>query len=188
MQNHIKMTKSFLQLLTKLESSIDTSNGSENVRIIGEEGGGGSGGDREGGGCVGGGCGGGGGGDRKDGDRGGGDCDGGGRGDSECTGSEVKGSLNISCSDIDNIYIQLTHKDELISKLKEIIVCKNDKITALIKDIKEVKQRNDYLEAKIIELTKTIKLLHDNIDHDTLIIDTTIDTTMDTTRIQQWTQ
>jgi len=145
MQNHIKMTKSFLQLLTKLESSIDTSNSSEKVRVIGEEGGRGG--------------------------RGGGGCDGGGCGDSECTGSEVKGSLNISCSDIDNIYIQLTHKDDLISKLKEIIVCKNDKITALIKDIKEVKQRNDYLEAKIIELTKTIKLLHDNIDHDTLVID-----------------
>jgi hypothetical protein len=185
MQNHIKMTKSFLQLLTKLESSIDTSNSSEKVRVIGEEGGGGSGGDRGGsdrGGSDREGCGSGGdrgGGDREgcgsSGDREGcgrsGDCDGSGCGDSECTGSEVKGSLNISCSDIDNIYIQLTHKDDLISKLKEIIVCKNDKITKLIKDINEVKKRNDYLEAKIIELTKTINLLHKNIDRNTLIID-----------------
>lgn len=67
--------------------------------------------------------------------------------------------------------MQLTHKDELINKLKDIIVCKNDKITKLIKDINEVKKRNDYLEAKIIELTKTINLLHKNIDRNTLIID-----------------
>ena len=129
MQNHIKMTKSFLQLLTKLESSIDTSNSSESVRDIG---------------------------DIKE----------------EELGQEGgKGSINITCNDIDNIYIQLTHKDELINKLKDIIICKNDKITALIKDINDVKQQNDYLEAKIIELTKTIKLLHENIDHDTLVID-----------------
>ena len=152
MQNHIKMTKSFLQLLTKLESSIDTCNSSENVRDICDEG-----------------CG-----------------DGAGTGE-ECVGAEIrevgeagireveseggKESINISCSDIDNIYMQLTYKDELINKLKDIIVCKNDKITKLIKDINEVKKRNDYLEAKIIELTKTINLLHKNIDRNTLIID-----------------
>ena len=167
MQNHIKMTKSFLQLLTKLESSIDICNSSENVRDIGygtdegeeartgevggaeirtgtnEVGGAGTG-------------------------TGEGSSDGSGGGGSEGDGKE---SINISCSDIDNIYMQLTHKDELINKLKDIIVCKNDKITKLIKDINEVKKRNDYLEAKIIELTKTINLLHKNIDRNTLIID-----------------
>jgi hypothetical protein len=144
MQNHIKMTKSFLQLLTKLESSIDTSNSFESAR-----------------------------------DRGSDDLDVEINTEKEeeleqdtgNTGSDVKGSINITCNDIDNIYIQLTHKDELINKLKDIIVCKNDKITALIKDINDVKQRNDYLESKIIELTKTIKLLHENIDRNTLIID-----------------
>jgi hypothetical protein len=141
MQNHIKMTKSFLQLLTKLESSIDTSNSSESARDIGDI--------RE----------------EELGQKGG---EGGKGGEGQEGG---KGSINITCNDIDNIYIQLTHKDELINKLKDIIICKNDKITALIKDINEVKQQNNYLEAKIIELTKTIKLLHDNIDHDTLVID-----------------
>jgi hypothetical protein len=141
MQNHIKMTKSFLQLLTKLESSIDTSNSSESARDIGDI--------RE----------------EELGQKGG---EGGKGGEGQEGG---KGSINITCNDIDNIYIQLTHKDELINKLKDIIICKNDKITALIKDINEVKQQNNYLEAKIIELTKTIKLLHENIDHDTLVID-----------------
>jgi nitrogen regulatory protein PII len=159
MQNHIKMTKSFLQLLTKLESSIDTCNSSENVRDIGDAVEGIDG-------------------EREVGIRGEGDVGGegevGGVGDAEIRevgGEGGKESINISCSDIDNIYIQLTHKDELINKLKDIIVCKNDKITKLIKDINEVKKRNDYLEAKIIELTKTIKLLHENIDRNTLIID-----------------
>ena len=147
MQNHIKMTKSFLQLLTKLESSIDTSNSSESARDIKEEELGQKGGD------------GGKGSEGQEGGKGGEGQEGG------------KGSINITCNDIDNIYIQLTHKDELINKLKDIIVCKNDKITALIKDINDVKQQNNYLEAKIIELTKTIKLLHENIDHDTLVID-----------------
>jgi hypothetical protein len=165
------MTKSFLQLLTKLESSIDTCNSSENVRDIGDavEG-------IDGEGEVG---------IRGEGDVGVGEGEAEGEGDAEIRevggvgdaeirevgGEGGKESINISCSDIDNIYIQLTHKDELINKLKDIIVCKNDKITKLIKDINEVKKRNDYLEAKIIELTKTIKLLHENIDRNTLIID-----------------
>ncbi len=162
MQNHIKMTKSFLQLLTKLESSIDICNSSENVRDIGDavigidKAGCGEGSEGE---------------EESEGDEGSvGDA-----GIREVGGDEGKegesGSINISCSDIDNIYMQLTHKDELINKLKDIIVCKNDKITILIKDISEVKKRNDYLEAKIIELTKTINLLHENIDRNTLIID-----------------
>jgi uncharacterized phage infection (PIP) family protein YhgE len=79
-------------------------------------------------------------------------------------------SSNISCSDIDNIYTQLIHKDDLINKLKEIINCKNDKISTLVKDIGEIKNRNDYLEKKIIELTQTVKLLHDNIDRNTIVI------------------
>ena len=79
-------------------------------------------------------------------------------------------SSNISCSDIDNIYMQLTYKDDLINKLKEIINCKNDKISTLVKDIGEIKNRNDYLEKKIIELTQTVKLLHDNIDRNTIVI------------------
>jgi hypothetical protein len=163
MQNHIKMTKSFLQLLTKLESSIDTCNSSENVRDICDEGcGDGAGTGEE---CVGAEI-------REVGEAGGsgeiGDAEeGAGVGETE---EGESGSINISCSDIDNIYIQLTHTDELINKLKDIIVCKNDKISKLIKDINEVKKRNDYLEAKIIELTKTIKLLHENIDRNTLII------------------
>lgn len=155
MQNHIKMTKSFLQLLTKLESSIDICNSSENVRDIGDavEG---IDGERE----VG-----------SEGEAGIGDAGVGSEGDAGVGSEGGKESINISCSDIDNIYMQLTHKDELINKLKDIIVCKNDKITKLIKDINEVKKRNDYLEAKIIELTKTINLLHKNIDRNTLIID-----------------
>jgi hypothetical protein len=167
MQNHIKMTKSFLQLLTKLESSIDTCNSSENVRDIGD-----AGVEMDKAGCgeagvgidkagrsVGTGA-------EDTGIREAGIREAGGDGGKE----GESGSINISCSDIDNIYIQLTHKDDLINKLKDIIVCKNDKITILIKDINEVKKRNDYLEAKIIELTKTIKLLHENIDRNTLII------------------
>jgi len=147
------MTKSFLQLLTKLESSIDTCNSSENVRDICDEGcGDGAGTGEE---CVGAEI-------REVGEE---------TGIREVEGGDGKESINISCSDIDNIYIQLTHKDDLINKLKDIIVCKNDKITILIKDISEVKKRNDYLEAKIIELTKTIKLLYENIDRNTLIID-----------------
>lgn len=157
MQNHIKMTKSFLQLLTKLESSIDTCNSSENVRDICDEGcGDGAGTGEECGGAE----------IREVGEE-----TGTGTGIREVEGEGGKESINISCSDIDNIYMQLTHKDELINKLKDIIVCKNDKITKLIKDINEVKKRNDYLEAKIIELTKTINLLHKNIDRNTLIID-----------------
>ena len=179
MQNHIKMTKSFLQLLTKLESSIDTCNSSENVRDIGDAGTSEAGIDKAGIGNEG---------DAGIGEGSEGDAgvdiagvgSGGGEGDAglgsegEACEAGIGGtgcSINISCSDIDNIYMQLTHKDELINKLKDIIVCKNDKITILIKDISEVKKRNDYLEAKIIELTKTINLLHKNIDRNTLIID-----------------
>jgi X-X-X-Leu-X-X-Gly heptad repeat protein len=155
MENHIKMTKSFLQLLTKLENSIDTiststidinevndglnevndglnevNNGSTKVN------------DRS----------------TEVNDR------------STEVNEGFMESSNISCSDIDNIYTQLIHKDDLINKLKEIINCKNDKISTLVKDISEIKNKNEYLEKKIIELTQTVKLLHDNIDRNTIVI------------------
>ena len=133
MENHIKMTKSFLQLLTKLESSIDTistGNSSKNIRDDNNK-----------------------------------------ELEKNSLNIEMDNSINITCNDIDNIYIELTRKDDLINKLKDIIICKNDKISVLIKDINEIKQKNDYLELKIIELTKTIKLLNKNIDYNTIIID-----------------
>jgi uncharacterized phage infection (PIP) family protein YhgE len=162
MENHIKMTKSFLQLLTKLENSIDTiststidinevNEGSTNINEGSTNINEGSTNINEG--------------STKVNDR---------STEVNDRSTEVNEgfmeSSNISCSDIDNIYTQLIHKDDLINKLKEIINCKNDKISTLVKDISEIKNKNEYLEKKIIELTQTVKLLHDNIDRNTIVI------------------
>ena len=148
MENHIKMTKSFLQLLTKLENSIDTiSTSTIDINEVNE----GSTNINEGSTNINEGS-------TKVNDR------------STEVNEGFMESSNISCSDIDNIYTQLIHKDDLINKLKEIINCKNDKISTLVKDISEIKNKNDYLEKKIIELTQTVKLLHDNIDRNTIVI------------------
>jgi len=78
---------------------------------------------------------------------------------------------NIGINDFDSICNQLTIKDEIIDKLKSIIINKNDKIKRLITDITEVKEKNVYLENKLVELTKIIKSIYKHVDDDTIIID-----------------
>lgn len=78
---------------------------------------------------------------------------------------------NIGINDFDSICNQLTIKDEIIDKLKSIIINKNEKIKKLIRDITETKEKNVYLESKLVELTKIIKSIYKNVDDDTIIID-----------------
>ena len=70
---------------------------------------------------------------------------------------------DIGITDFDSICNQLIIKDEIIDKLKSIIINKNEKITKLIRDITETKEKNNYLENKLVELIK-------NVDNDTLVI------------------
>lgn len=78
---------------------------------------------------------------------------------------------DIGITDFDSICNQLTIKDEIIDKLKSIIINKNDKIKKLITDITCITDKNNYLESKLVELTKIIKRIYKNVDDDTIIID-----------------
>lgn len=78
---------------------------------------------------------------------------------------------DIGITDFDSICNQLTIKDEIIDKLKSIIINKNEKIKKLITDITCITDKNVYLESKLVELTKIIKDIYKNVDDDTIIID-----------------